>query len=116
MADTRKTPLPLLAYEPTADLQSDAAGSTPEGAPCAPKYSFVFDKAKDSWVCSVHGEVDQTGWIRCWAGCNEGWMDAYEEDPCFFDPGDLERCRECGGKGGWKVCGQCNANNPDVEW
>jgi hypothetical protein len=21
-----------------------------------PQYSFVFDKAKDSWVCSVHGE------------------------------------------------------------
>lgn len=31
--------------------------------------SFVFDKAKDSWVCSVHGEVDSVGWVPCWNGC-----------------------------------------------
>ena len=34
----------------------------------SPKYSFAFDKAKDAWVCSVHGEVDFVGWVRCWNG------------------------------------------------
>lgn len=79
-------------------------------------YSFVFDKAKDTWVCSIHGEVDNTGWVPCWNGCQYGWFDDYEEDPIECDPGEISRCSECKGNGGWIVCGECNANNPDVEW
>jgi hypothetical protein len=80
------------------------------------EYSFVFDKAKDAWVCSVHGEVYSVGWVPCWNGCNEGCFDNYEEDPLMFDPGDFSTCSECNGKGGWRVCSECNADNPDVEW
>lgn len=79
-------------------------------------YSFKFDKAKDAWICSVHGEVDMTGWVPCWSGCEEGYFDEYEDDPINEEPGTLSRCSECKGKGGWMVCGQCNADNPDVEW
>lgn len=81
-----------------------------------PDYSFVFDKAKDSWVCSVHGEVDFVGWVPCYAGCDEGMFDEYEDDPINEAPGTFSRCSECKGEGGWKVCGACNANNLDVEW
>ena len=81
------------------------------------KYSFVFDKAKDTWVCSRHGDVgDCTAWVPCWQGCEDGYFDAYEDDPINNDEGDLEVCRECHGEGGWVVCGQCNANNPDAEF
>lgn len=37
-----------------------------------PEYSFVFDRAKDTWICSVHG--------------NDGWFD--EENPIECEPGD----------------------------
>lgn len=82
----------------------------------ASDYSFKFDKQRDTWVCSAHGEVDSTAWVRCWNGCTEGYFDAYEDDPLLFDPGDMETCSECRGAGGWRVCGECNANNPDAEW
>lgn len=73
--------------------------------------------AKDSLICSVHGDVgDDLGWLPCWAGCHDGYFDAYEDDPITNAPDDLEVCRCCGGKGGWRVCGVCNAHNPDVEW
>ena len=79
-------------------------------------YSFAFDKSKNSWVCSVHGEVDCTAWVPCWNGCMEGYFDAYEDDPINNDEGDLETCRECRGEGGWTVCGMCNSDNPDAEF
>jgi hypothetical protein len=83
----------------------------------APKFSFVFDKAKDTWICSIHGDVgDATAWVPCWQGCEDGYFDAYEDDPINNDEGDLEICRECKGEGGWVVCAQCNANNPDAEF
>lgn len=77
---------------------------------------MIFDKQKDTWICEKHGEVDNTGWIRCWAGCDEGWFDDYEEDPIECMPGEISICSECKGQGGWTVCGECNADNPDVEW
>jgi len=79
-------------------------------------YSFVFDEAKDTWVCSVHGSVEWTGWVPCWNGCDDGYFDGYEEDPLWYDEGDMETCAACNGEGGWVVCGECNKNNPDVEW
>ena len=78
---------------------------------------LTFDKAKDTHVCSIHGDVgDHYGWLRCWTGCDVGWFDAHAEDPINYDPGDMTRCSECKGNGGWMVCGECNRDNPDVEW
>jgi hypothetical protein len=78
---------------------------------------LVFDKAKDTWTCSIHGDVgDNTGWVRCYAMCEDGAVDDYEDDPINCDPGDFSTCQECGGAGGFRVCGECNPNNPDVEW
>lgn len=79
-------------------------------------YSFVFDKAKDAWICSVHGNVGDCAWVQCWQGCDEGYFDAYEDDPINCDEGDLEVCQECKGNGGFQVCPQCNINNPDAEF
>jgi hypothetical protein len=78
---------------------------------------LTYDKAKDTHICDKHGDVgDNTGWMPCWYGCDDGWFDDYEEDPIFFSPGDMSRCPECKGEGGWLVCGECNADNEDVEW
>jgi hypothetical protein len=79
-------------------------------------YSFRFDLARNVWICSVHGEVQHTAWVLCWNGCEDGYFDAYEDDPINCDPGDQEICRECAGTGGWHVCPECNLNNPDAEF
>jgi hypothetical protein len=72
--------------------------------------------SEPTFNCKVHGEVLDTAWIPCWQGCTDGYFDAYEDDPINCSPGDLERCSECGGEGGWTVCGICNADNPDAEF
>ena len=80
-------------------------------------YSFAFDEAANTWICSIHGDVgDFAAWVPCWAGCDDGCIDEYEDDPINNDEGDFSLCRECKGDGGWTVCGQCNINNPDAEF
>lgn len=29
----------------------------------------------------------------------DGWVDGYESDPLWFEPGELELCSSCGGSG-----------------
>jgi hypothetical protein len=78
---------------------------------------LIYDKAKDAHICTIHGDVgDNTGWVHCHAGCDDGLFDAYEDDPINCFPGETEICDECAGEGGWVVCGECNKDNPDVEW
>ena len=72
---------------------------------------LTYDKKTDTHICTIHSDVgDNTGWVPCWNGCQDGWFDDYEDDPIFFAPGDTSTCRECKGEGGWRVCGQCNAD------
>lgn len=78
---------------------------------------MTFDKKTEGWVCPKHGDIgNNTAWVRCYAGCEDGYFDAYEDDPINNDPGDLETCEECGGNGGFTVCGECNISNPDAEF
>ena len=51
-------------------------------------------------------------WVDCWAGCDEGWVNEYDDDPINFAPGEeWYPCDICKGEGGWLVCGSCH---PDV--
>lgn len=44
------------------------------------KYSFVFDEAKQTYICSVHGAADDA-WLPCSNCGGEGFFDAHERDP-----------------------------------
>lgn len=79
---------------------------------------LTYDKKKDTYICSIHGEVgDNTGWVQCWNCFGEGEFDEHDDDPINFSPGEAyETCSECRGEGGWVVCGECNVDNPEVEW
>lgn len=78
---------------------------------------LTYDKKTDAHICTVHADVgDNVGWVPCWYGCDDGYFDDYEDDPICNEPGDISLCPECHGKGGWQVCGECNRDNPDVEW
>lgn len=43
-------------------------------------------------------------WSDCYAGCDDGYFDGYEEDPLWYDQGELVPCNECGGHGGSYFC------------
>lgn len=53
-------------------------------------------------VCSVCGCGME--WQGCWNGCDDGFLDLYDEDPLWYDEDDVEVCSVCDGRGGWWVC------------
>ena len=44
-------------------------------------------------------ELDAEFYDDCWQCGGEGWFDGYEEDPLWYEPGDLYMCPECRGRG-----------------
>lgn len=47
-------------------------------------------------------EMD-THWCNCPQCGGEGDFDGYDEDPMWYDPGDMVPCGYCNGRGGWSV-------------
>ena len=50
---------------------------------------------------------------ECCSDCGgEGWHDAYEDDPIYYQPGETKPCHTCNGKGGmhWCVTKDCETN------
>jgi hypothetical protein len=46
---------------------------------------------------------------RCRAlGCDDGWIDRYDEDPMWYDEDDPEMCTECYGTGVERWCPSCS--------
>lgn len=40
-------------------------------------------------------------------GCDEGYIDVYDEDSLWYEPGDAEACSECKGNGTIIWCAGC---------
>jgi predicted RNA-binding Zn-ribbon protein involved in translation (DUF1610 family) len=40
-------------------------------------------------------------------GCEDGWIDRYNEDPLWYDEGEEERCGTCHGTGVERWCPEC---------
>ncbi|OGZ02796.1 MAG: hypothetical protein A2390_02220 [Candidatus Liptonbacteria bacterium RIFOXYB1_FULL_36_10] len=40
-------------------------------------------------------------------GCEDGWIDRYDEDPLWYDEDDPEICTECWGTGVERWCPKC---------
>ena len=53
-------------------------------------------------ICKICGLTLE--WENCWYGCVDGYFDGYDDDPMWYDPGDLIMCGECHGKGGYLAC------------
>lgn len=43
----------------------------------------------------------------CGYGCEDGFVNRYEEDPLWYDEDDCSPCPECGGFGGFWWCPKC---------
>lgn len=44
---------------------------------------------------------------HCDSGCDDGWIDAHEEDAINYSPGEEIRCRQCRGTGIVSWCPRC---------
>lgn len=43
----------------------------------------------------------------CYAGCDDGYFDGYEDDPLWYDEGDMIPCNECNATGYLVWCAAC---------
>lgn len=48
-----------------------------------------------------------TDWLPCWNCGGDGGFDGYDDDPLWYDEGDVIVCGHCHGTGGWWMCGRC---------
>lgn len=49
-----------------------------------------------------------TRWQDCTVfGCDDGYIDLYDEDPLWYDEGDFKVCTECRGTGIMMWCPNC---------
>ena len=60
------------------------------------------DNENAPYVCPIC--LCERDFVDCWECGGEGFVDLYEEDPIMFDPGEIARCPECKGRGGWHEC------------
>lgn len=44
-------------------------------------------------------DEDDYEWWDCAFCGGDGWIDGYEDDPLWFEPGEMELCASCGGSG-----------------
>lgn len=62
-------------------------------------------------VCPHCGQAE-TRYRECDnLGCDDGFIDEYDDDPCYALPGDFSPCSECRGTGSVQWCPQCG-NDP----
>jgi len=63
----------------------------------------MYRGSDGAMICAVcHCEME---WGECGGlGCEDGYYDAYEDDPNFYDPGDWVACPQCNGRGGSWYC------------
>lgn len=62
---------------------------------------LIEDVDDPSLECPVCGAEPE--WEDCW-NCEDGYVDAYEDDPVNNNPGDIDPCAVCLGRGGWHTC------------
>ena len=53
-------------------------------------------------------------WVDCDNGCEDGYLNLYEQDPLWYEDEYDTPCHVCHARGGWNVCGSgdkwCEAN------
>ncbi len=52
-------------------------------------------------------------WLDCWHCGGAGEFELYEEDPLWYDVGDVEECSNCDARGGYYVCANCHPESFD---
>lgn len=67
----------------------------------------AYRHADGDVVCAACGY--ECEWEECYANCEDGYFDGYEEDPLWYDPGELVPCNECNARGGsfWCINREC---------
>lgn len=60
---------------------------------------------KRSW--DVEPDWCGCDWETCWQCGGDGWFDMHEQSPVEYGPGEVERCNECSGRGGFPHSADC---------
>jgi hypothetical protein len=88
----------------TKDQPAAVASATTPAALSSSALLGAGYHGSDGAVCCAlcHAECE---WEQC--TCDDGYTapgELHEEDPLWYDEGDIEPCQECNARGGWWVC------------
>ena len=59
------------------------------------------DDDEEEWCLICGGPME---WVNCYNCFGEGEFDLYDMNPNEYEPGDIDRCEICQGKGGYLEC------------
>jgi len=70
-----------------------------------------YESPDGSVTCAACG--GECEWTECNACCGEGGHDGYEDDPLWYQPGEIATCCQCNGAGGdwWCENSKCQTQN-----
>jgi hypothetical protein len=96
------------------DSEKSTAAETAEAPDCVPTglLGTGIRETDGSLTCAACGYDCE--WTECQDGCDDGYFDGYDEDPLWYDPGDLRPCCECGGQGGIFWCENPKCDTQDI--
>ena len=60
-------------------------------------YDGQIELDDDDWLDDEDEFCDECG--DCAFCDGDGWIDGYEDDPLWYEPGEMVRCASCGGSG-----------------
>ncbi len=76
--------------------------ATPTPVACSDLLGAMYRGSDGAMTCALcHCEME---WEHCGDCGGEGWNDAYEDDPNYYQPGDTKPCHMCDGRGGSWWC------------
>ena len=74
----------------------------PTPVACSDLLGAMYRGSDGAMTCALcHCEME---WVECQAGCDDGYFDGYEDDPNWYQPGEMKQCGECCGHGGSYWC------------
>lgn len=74
------------------------------------------DVRHDDLECPKCGEWEVYSQECYDLGCDDGFIDGYDEDPLWYDPGDVYPCPTCRGHGILRWCAKCGAELTGFSW
>ena len=90
-------------------VRCDGGEGQPQTVTTETKNPIDFDDETefDEETCPKCGHYPSLARRCSVLGCDDGWINRYDEDPLWYDEDDEEMCTECWGTGWQRWCPKC---------
>lgn len=83
-------------------IEADSGAQQPPAVASSELLGAMYRGSDGAWTCALcHHEME---WEECHSVCDDGYFDGYEDDPIYYQPGEMIACSNCRGEGGTWWC------------